>query len=664
VRASLCLLILLGSGSALAQPQDRSFSPQLFHPSPGPDQFIATEPAAPFRHKGWGVGLYFNYGRNPFTVFSVDATTMKATGERANLIANMLGLDAWGGVGLWGRLQIGLLIPMTLYQDGGDFVSTNPVAAGGTSVKGAEGFAFGDPRLHLKVLLYGKELGFKISLSHWLSFPLGNDSQFGGEAHFDGFAGEPRVLAGWEAARWRVGAYFGFLWRAHESVFFSTHISHQLTYGGAFAFDAIKRRLTVLAEILGRSELSTDFNNAPLELLIGAKVIVIPGLSINAGIGNGLVPGVGSAQPRVVLGAVYAPDNRDEDHDGVPDAIDKCLGQPEDRDGFQDADGCPDPDNDGDGILDKDDKCPDKAEDFDQFEDEDGCPEPDNDKDGIDDLHDACPLDPEDGKGPRPKDGCPMSKSDTDGDGVKDDQDKCPLDPEDRDGFEDDDGCPDPDNDGDGIPDSFDQCPNVPEDLDQFEDDDGCPDPDNDKDGILDKDDKCPNEPETINGFQDEDGCPDKGPPSKVKISKGQIVILDKVFFDTNKASIKPISFNLLDQVALLIKANPEFKIRVEGHTDSRGKADRNLKLSDERAASVRTYLIKKNIEPERLQSVGYGSAQPIADNKTRAGREANRRVEFHIVEEKKAEPAPAEGAGDEGGEKGESQPPDQQPKE
>jgi outer membrane protein OmpA-like peptidoglycan-associated protein len=368
---------------------------------------------------------------------------------------------------------------------------------------------------------------------------------------------------------------------------------------------------------------------------------------MTVGVGNGLIAGVGSPQPRAFLGLVYAPDVRDEDKDGVPDAVDKCLGVPEDRDGFQDNDGCPDPDNDGDAILDKDDKCPNQAEDFDQFEDEDGCPEPDNDKDGINDINDACPMDPEDGKGPKPKDGCPLSKTDSDGDGVPDDKDKCPTDAEDKDGFEDDDGCPDPDNDNDGIPDNFDQCPNQPEDADNFQDEDGCPDPDNDKDGILDKDDKCPNEPENINGYQDEDGCPDKGPPPKVKIEKGQIVILEKVFFDTGKARIKPVSFNLLDQVASTIKAHPEFKIRIEGHTDSQGKQDKNIKLSQERADSVRTYLIKRGIEPERLQSVGYGPAVPIADNKTAAGREANRRVEFHIVDDKpKAQPAeqPTEG--------------------
>jgi outer membrane protein OmpA-like peptidoglycan-associated protein len=642
VRPLLVVSLFLLAVPALAQNQDRTFSPQLWHPAPGPDHFISVEPAQPFGHKGWGVGLYLNYARNQFSILNFDTTQMKATSSRADILAHGIGADVWAGIGLWKRFQLALAIPMMIYQTGSDFIDADPAPAG-TRVRAASGFAFGDPRLHLKGLLYGKDYGFKLALSHWLGFPFGNDSEFGGEKHFTGFSGEARALAGWDAERWRIGAFIGFLWRANTSHFFSTDVGQQLTYGGAIAFDVVAKRFTLVAEIFGRNQLGTEINNSPLELALAGKVTIIPGLTANLGIGNGLVAGLGAPQPRVFLGFVYAPDTKDEDKDGVPDSVDMCLGKPEDKDGFKDKDGCPDPDNDGDTLLDKDDKCPDAAEDFDEFQDEDGCPDLDDDNDGVPDISDPCPRDPEDGKGPKPKDGCPLSKTDQDGDGINDANDKCPADPEDKDGFQDEDGCPDPDNDGDGIPDGFDQCVDKPEDMDGFEDEDGCPDLDNDKDGIPDKDDKCPLKPENINGFEDEDGCPDKGPPPKVKIERGMIVILDKIFFDTGKATIKPQSFNLLDQVALTIKAHPEFKIRVEGHTDSQGKQDANIKLSQERAESVRTYLIKKNIEPDRLQSVGYGPATPIADNKTKAGREANRRVEFHIVEEpvKKKAPEP-----------------------
>jgi hypothetical protein len=131
----------------------------------------------------------------------------------------------------------------------------------------------------------------------------------------------------------------------------------------------------------------------------------------------------------------------DRDGDGITDANDRCPDEPEDRDGFQDADGCPDPDNDQDGIVDVTDKCPNEPEDRDGFQDADGCPDPDNDQDGTADV-----------------------------------TDKCPNEPEDRDGFQDADGCPDPDNDQDGIPDAADKCPNEPETKNGFQDDDGCPD--------------------------------------------------------------------------------------------------------------------------------------------------------------------------------------------
>jgi OOP family OmpA-OmpF porin len=647
--------------------QERSFSPQLFHPAPGPDTFVTVEPAAPLGHKQWQVGLYLNYARNPLSILTYDSSSSgppsssAEKSSRANIIKNMLGAELWGAIGLIGRLQLSLSLPMTLWQNGSDFTSVNP-QPDGTIIKGAHGYAFGDPRIAIKVRAYGKKEGIQVAFSHWLGIPLGSNSEFGGEKHFTGFSGELRALAGWDAERFHVGAFVGLHWRVHAARFFSTTLgseigscdrvadptcslgSLELTFGGGASVVAVKRWLTIVAELYGFHDFSTNINAGPLEIDVAAKIGVFPGLVLTAGLGNGLIAGVGAPQPRAFLGATYTPDYADRDKDGIPDSLDKCPDVPEDKDGFEDKDGCPEPDNDNDTILDREDKCPNQKEDFDDFEDADGCPDPDNDKDGIPDINDLCPNDKEDGLPPRSSDGCPRSKTDTDGDGVMDDKDKCPSEPEDKDGFEDDDGCPDPDNDNDGIPDEFDQCPNQPEDADGFKDDDGCPDPDNDNDGILDKDDKCPNEPETINGYKDDDGCPDTGPPSKVKIERGQIVILEKVFFDTNKARIQPKSFNLLDQVALTIKAHADFKIRVEGHTDSQGKMDRNIQLSQERAEAVKAYLISRGISPERLTAAGYGSAQPIADNKSAKGREANRRVEFHIVEEPKHKAKPAEG--------------------
>jgi outer membrane protein OmpA-like peptidoglycan-associated protein len=133
-----------------------------------------------------------------------------------------------------------------------------------------------------------------------------------------------------------------------------------------------------------------------------------------------------------------------------------------------------DGDADGDGVPDSADRCPNEAEDKDMFDDTDGCPDPDNDADGFADDKDKCPLDAEDKDGFQDDDGCP--EKDNDGDGINDAQDKCPDQPEDRDGYQDVDGCPDPDNDSDGILDQQDACPNEPETINGNADDDGCPD--------------------------------------------------------------------------------------------------------------------------------------------------------------------------------------------
>jgi len=252
-------------------------------------------------------------------------------------------------------------------------------------------------------------------------------------------------------------------------------------------------------------------------------------------------------------------------------------------------------DTDGDGILDPKDECPRKPEDKDGFQDQDGCPEDDNDSDGIADRIDDCPNEPED-----------------------------------RDGTEDTDGCPDPDNDKDQIVDKIDQCPDQPEDPDGFEDDDGCPDCDNDGDGIVEcpeKKDKCPAEA----GPGTPDGCPPRY--DLVVVTETKIELKQTVFFDTRKATIKRVSFPLLNDVAKALTDYPTIKVRIEGHTDSRGKDAFNKKLSQKRAESVRKYLIRKGIDAARMTAVGFGEEVPIADNRTKDGRAQNRRVEFFIVE-------------------------------
>jgi len=242
-------------------------------------------------------------------------------------------------------------------------------------------------------------------------------------------------------------------------------------------------------------------------------------------------------------------------------------------------------DADADGLVDAEDQCVDEAEDFDGYMDTDGCPDFDNDGDSIADASDACPDEAED-----------------------------------MDGWEDDEGCPDPDNDGDGFADAADTCPDVA----GAETGAGCPDQDGD--GVLDVSDACPSE-----YGEGDDGCPTQ---VVVDEDKGQIVILDKVYFDSASATIQDRSFSLLDEVARVIEKYPALAlIEVSGHTDSQGDNGFNVQLSQSRAESVKGYLMDKGIDAARLAAKGYGSETPLGANETEEGRSQNRRVEFNILD-------------------------------
>lgn len=129
---------------------------------------------------------------------------------------------------------------------------------------------------------------------------------------------------------------------------------------------------------------------------------------------------------------------------------------------------------------------------------------------------------------------------------------------------------------------------------------------------------------------------PVEPPPPTPQVSETQIELQEKVEFDTGSATILDRSKPLLDQVAGVMKDHPEIaKIEIQGHTDTNGSRDLNVKLSAARAASVRAYLVQNGIDGKRMVSKGFGPDKPIADNSTDEGRAQNRRVEIHILERK-----------------------------
>ena len=291
----------------------------------------------------------------------------------------------------------------------------------------------------------------------------------------------------------------------------------------------------------------------------------------------------------------------DADNDGVFDGIDQCAETPAGV--TVDAAGCP-VDSDKDGIADHLDKCPNTASGAPI--DANGCPL-DSDKDGVPDYLDQCANTqagvPVDGKG------CPR---DTDKDGVPDYLDKCqtpkgvPVNAE---------GCS-PDEDKDGIVDFLDKCPSTPAGV--TVDAAGCP-VDSDKDGVPDHLDKCAN---TLEGVAvDKNGCPNKNQDLD-KLKKG-------IQFKSGSAKLTASSNKTLNNIVKLMKKLPNVNLEIQGHTDDVGKAEKNKKISEQRAQAVVKYLVKKGIDADRLRAVGYGPDMPIADNKTKKGRALNRRVEL-----------------------------------
>lgn len=558
----MLLLSLFAPPAAALDVDTFSFSSSAFDAQGG---MQVESPTLSWPGAAYG-GLGLVYAHDPLVQTFDDGTT-------ESVVTDSFATRLTVGYTLLGRVRLGLDLPLYPY-------------VGGAADAAFNGISSGDARLRAVFQLpLGDQAPVDLAVIPMISLPTGEPSAYTGTG---GVGGGLAIAAGAKLSE-KLGLVANLGYRANKhSELGDQTLGSGLDLGLGASY-AVQPDLSFGVELDGTVDLVGGLGTwaeNPFELHGYGRYGKASGIQTMLGLGTGLVGGVGAPDVRVIGGIGYRAPGRkpvyDIDKDGIFDDIDACVDVPEDTDGFEDSDGCPDTDNDKDGLADAADACPNDAEDIDAFEDTDGCPDPDNDQDGVLDPDDECPLEP---------------------------------------GTVGDKGCPD--QDADTLIDKVDACPEEAGPVNTQ----GCPDRDSDR--VPDKHDKCPDQPADPRiDPPRSDGC-----ARRVFVSVERIECLEKIFFDTGKTTIKNESYPLLAEIAAALNDNPDIqKIEVAGHTDSVGKDAMNFKLSRARAEAVIKHLTKTgNIDAARLAAAGYGETLPLETNATEAGRFNNRRVEFVI---------------------------------
>ncbi|WP_437997872.1 OmpA family protein [Sorangium sp. So ce185] len=579
-------LAALAAVPALARAQDAPVKPDgmalsRFVPAPAGDRmFSVPSPFAP-GHLTPHVMLMADYASNPLVL-----RRARDGAEIGAVVSDQLTFRLNASLPLWNKVSFDLDAPLTALQSG-----ENP-NGGGREFASPSGAELGDLRLGARVQLYGTYHDpLQLAVGAYLWLPTGAADSFVSDGHVRAM---PYLAAGGRLDRLVWSSSLGTELRRSQS-FGGVAQGTMLTLGGGVGFLALGDRLQVGPELttaMVLEDISSRSINA--ELLLDARYRFLPFLEAGVGVGPGLTSGIGTPDLRVVAMAAFTPEQPpDGDRDGIPDPEDACARVAGERSADPRKHGCPPPpDRDNDGIPDGDDACPFVAGVASADPRKHGCPPPpDRDNDGIPDGEDACPFVAGVASDDPRKNGCP------------------------------------PDQDEDGVPDSEDACPEVKGPRSKDPAKNGCPG-DTDGDTFRDDKDACPRE----KGFADPD--PEKhGCPKAVRVTDKNVVILQQVQFDTDKATIKPVSDPLLDEVAQVLKEHPEIVlIEIQGHTDDRGTDEHNRVLSQNRANSVMAALVRRGIDSTRLTAQGYGRDQPLDNNATEEGRQRNRRVQFIII--------------------------------
>jgi len=491
MRSALVLLAAVSITGLSATVRGDGFDGQRYVPAAGAaGGFEVERPIVP-KHLGFGAGLFLHYGMDSVV------TRNLANGLELNQpLRHAFTLDFLASIAFFDHLELAVHLPIdAVYMGDGTTIGAQPILASA---------GVGDLRIVPKVMFWRdgtQRFNWAIGAMMPVSFPTGDAPSLRGSG---GFVIDPRLLAGIGGKRWDLTFNFGYKWRSNNGPA-NLLGSGEITYGMAatVTLPVWKDRLDLNAEVIGgydHNGVGRVIAKSPLEVLFGMILRPHHDWSIYLGAGAGATSGIGSPDFRVFTGVRFA--RRLMGHEGYRDT-------------------------DGDGIIDANDKCPREAED--------------------------------------------------------------------KDGFEDSDGCPDDDNDHDGIPDEDDECPNV--------------------------------RGERRSG--DGNGCPERG---YVVVRNGRLLIFGKIQFETGSARLTRPSENLVEQIAVAMRTHHEIRhVQVAGYTDNVGPAEMNVRLSHERAESVRHALVAHGVEHRRLTARGYGETHPVASNTTRGGRAKNRRVELVV---------------------------------
>ncbi len=547
-----------------------------FRASPDPSAGFFHEPASSPGHLEGNAGAWLSYANSQVVLREPGTSDVVSRPVEHSLTG-----DFTFNFGLFGRAALGVTLPYAIAQSGSELDEGNE-RFGSYRLPSQ---AFGDLALTAKVTLIpptsGDHGGFALAAVERFTLPTGDETSFLGEGDV---TSETRLLAEYTTRAIGLYATAGAKFRGSEETWGCggssdeltlvspclTRVGHELPFGIAFrlmprgfGLDRAARWVT-FAEVYGQVPLSpidpfSENRVASLELAVGARYALMRDFSVLAGISTGIVAGIGTPPVRGVVSLGWSPRAHDADADWLDDAVDQCRELAEDRDGFEDDDGCPEGDNDQDTVPDQADKCPDQKEDVDGFKDSDGCIDEDNDGDKILDVDDACPDEPGNANKDSRENGCP--NRDPDGDGISGSADQCPELAEDRDNFQDNDGCPDVDNDGDDVPDASDTCPNVPGVPSTDRKQNGCPEVDADGDTFWGAADKCPLEPEDWNGKDDGDGCPDD-PKKKTLVAvkldrEGPTLVVSQAVKFSKTGEIEEASLPVLRAIGAELMKHP-----------------------------------------------------------------------------------------------------------